>query len=101
MEITGPVTPNKTAWEASGSLTEEGLRQDPAGPSTLSRKIRGIQDVVDWGLCTGCGACYYACSKGEVSLVNIEAVGIRPQFNTAQCASCTECLSICPGYHVD
>jgi coenzyme F420 hydrogenase subunit beta len=34
-------------------------------------------------------------------LVNIEAVGIRPQFQTAQCASCTDCLSICPGYRVD
>jgi coenzyme F420 hydrogenase subunit beta len=64
-------------------------------------QIRGIQDVVDWGLCTGCGACYYACSRSGVSLVNIEAVGIRPRFQTAECAGCKECLSICPGYQVD
>ena len=44
---------------------------------------------------------YYACSRSGVSLVNIESVGIRPRFNTEQCAGCTECLSICPGYHVD
>jgi coenzyme F420 hydrogenase subunit beta len=44
---------------------------------------------------------YYACSKSGVSLVNIEAVGIRPRFNTEQCAGCTECLSICPGYQAD
>ena len=67
----------------------------------VKRKIRTIQDVVDWGLCIGCGACYSACRRGTVSLVNIEAVGIRPRFNTAQCASCTDCLSICPGYKVD
>jgi coenzyme F420 hydrogenase subunit beta len=67
----------------------------------LSRKIRSIQDVVEWGLCTGCGACYYACSRSGVSLVNIEAVGIRPRFQTAECAGCKECLSICPGYQVD
>lgn len=67
----------------------------------MLQQIRSIQDVVDWGLCTGCGACYYACSKSGVSLVNIESVGIRPRFQTAECAGCQECLSICPGYHVD
>lgn len=99
--MTVPATINKTALEVPDYPTEERQQQLPARPCGLPRKIRGIQDVVDWGLCTGCGACYYACSKGEVSLVNIEAVGIRPRFNTADCASCKECLSICPGYHVD
>ncbi len=69
--------------------------------TTLRRRIRGLQDVVDWGLCTGCGACYFACSRNGVSLVNIETVGIRPRFQSAECAGCTECLSICPGYQVD
>jgi len=63
--------------------------------------IKTIQDVVDWGLCTGCGACYYACTKGGVSLVNVESVGIRPRFDQDACRSCTACLSICPGYIVD
>jgi coenzyme F420 hydrogenase subunit beta len=58
-------------------------------------------DVVDWNLCTGCGACAYACSEGAVSLVNIESVGIRPKFNSPSCGSCSKCLSICPGYLVD
>lgn len=65
------------------------------------RKIKILQDVVDFGLCTGCGACYSACQRGGVSLVNIESVGIRPRFDSSRCASCTECLSICPGYTVD
>ena len=64
------------------------------------RTIKAIQDVVDWGLCTGCGACYYACGSHSVSLVNIVSVGIRPKFDAA-CAACTDCLSICPGYSVD
>lgn len=67
----------------------------------LLSKIKTLQDVVDWGLCTGCGACYYACSEGAVSLVNIESVGIRPKFEDSRCGSCTKCLSICPGYSVD
>jgi coenzyme F420 hydrogenase subunit beta len=63
--------------------------------------IKSLKDVVDWDLCTGCGACYYACSEGAVSLVNIDTLGIRPQFNLPACAACTKCLSICPGYVVD
>jgi coenzyme F420 hydrogenase subunit beta len=67
----------------------------------LVRQIKTLKDVVDWGLCTGCGACAYACEEGGISLVNIEAIGIRPRFDSASCTSCTECLSICPGYYVD
>lgn len=67
----------------------------------MVRKIRSIQDVVNWGLCIGCGACFYACRKGGVTLVNVASEGIRPRFNTAVCAGCTECLEICPGYQVD
>jgi coenzyme F420 hydrogenase subunit beta len=33
--------------------------------------------------------------------VNIESEGIRPRFDLQDCAACTECLSICPGYRVD
>ncbi len=66
----------------------------------MSRTIQSIQDVVDWGLCIGCGACYSACTKGAVSLVNVESIGIRPKFDS-QCATCTKCLTICPGYSVD
>jgi coenzyme F420 hydrogenase subunit beta len=65
------------------------------------RQISTLKDVVDWGLCIGCGACHYQCERGAVSLVNIESVGIRPRFEADGCGGCTECLSICPGYHLD
>jgi coenzyme F420 hydrogenase subunit beta len=71
------------------------------GLPIVAIKIKTIQDVVDWGMCTGCGACFYECDKGAVTLVNIESVGIRPQFDSVACPSCTTCLSICPGYKVD
>jgi len=65
------------------------------------RSIKHIQDVVDWGLCVGCGACYSVCSKGSVFLENIEPVGIRPRFNQDTCSGCTDCLFCCPGYCID
>jgi coenzyme F420 hydrogenase subunit beta len=67
----------------------------------LIRIIQTLQDVVDWGLCTGCGACYYACAKGHLRLVNIETIGIRPHIAPGACADCNRCLSICPGYSLD
>jgi coenzyme F420 hydrogenase subunit beta len=67
----------------------------------MGRTIKTIQDVVKWGLCTGCGSCFSECDKGAVTLVNIESAGIRPRFDSQSCASCTSCLSICPGYRVD
>lgn len=64
----------------------------------FSRTIHTLKDVVDWGLCTGCGACLSACPKGGITLINIPNVGIRPQLNLPECASCKDCLTVCPGY---
>ncbi|MGI6455143.1 MAG: Coenzyme F420 hydrogenase/dehydrogenase, beta subunit C-terminal domain [bacterium] len=69
--------------------------------SIYKRKIKTLQDVIDWGLCIGCGACFYACRKKAVTLVNVESVGIRPMLNHHLCGECTECVSICPGYQTD
>jgi coenzyme F420 hydrogenase subunit beta len=67
----------------------------------MLHQIKTLKDVVDWGLCTGCGACQYSCRKGGVTLVNIPSLGIRPKFLNEECANCTECLKICPGYQVN
>ena len=65
------------------------------------RAMKKIQNVVDWGLCVGCGACYYYCQKGAVCLKDIKYLGIRPLFQEEICSQCNECLAICPGYAVD
>ena len=66
------------------------------------RVIKTIQDVVDWGLCTGCGICSYICNrKGAIELVNLEEIGIRPKFNRTICKECSDCLEFCPGFSID
>jgi len=65
------------------------------------RSIRSLQDVVDWGLCIGCGACYSVCEKGAVELINVEHIGIRPKIKSELCNGCTACLVCCPGNRVD
>lgn len=65
------------------------------------RTIRDIQDVLNWGLCIGCGACFAYCNNNAVKLVNIATLGIRPQFSPTICSNCSnECLAVCPGFKV-
>ena len=64
-------------------------------------RFRDVNDVVEWGLCSGCGACKYACSEGAVSLVNIEDQGIRPIISKTDCTTCSSCVDVCPGVHID
>ena len=67
----------------------------------MSRAIRTVKDVAEWGLCTGCGVCRAVCRNGAVSLVDIEEIGIRPVVDGKRCADCGECVSVCPGVGVD
>ncbi len=67
----------------------------------INRSIQTLGDVVDWGLCTGCGACAYACKKGGIRMVHIESEGFRPVFDDPSCRDCKDCLEICPGARVD
>lgn len=67
----------------------------------MSRKIRNIKDVVDWGLCIGCGACYYYCKENAIRLKNVESQGIRPMLDISKCNGECQCLDVCPGYQVD
>lgn len=72
--------------------------------STGGRRIRTLRDVVEWGLCIGCGACVSACPHQAISLVNIESDGIRPVFATQACLDCDcheKVLEVCPGYQID
>ena len=66
---------------------------------SLSRRVKTLQDVVDWRLCIGCGACAYASPPGKIELVNLPTAGIRPRIQDSDYDG-SECLSFCPGVSV-
>jgi coenzyme F420 hydrogenase subunit beta len=67
----------------------------------LNRSLKSFSDVVDWGLCIGCGACAYASKNGAVRMVHVESEGYRPVFEDATRRRSDDCLEICPGYQVN
>lgn len=60
--------------------------------------IKNVQDVAQWRLCTGCGACAWACTEKKVRLQDLVSDGIRPFIEGGPCKDCeSECLRYCPG----
>lgn len=60
-------------------------------------KYRRIDQVAEWRLCLGCGACVSACDNQAITMIDIRDQGIRPVVNTAQCRECSGCVDVCPG----
>jgi len=63
----------------------------------LDRQLRTVKGVAAWRLCTGCGACKYACNNKAIKLVSIPDQGIRPIVDTDKCEQCGDCIQVCPG----
>lgn len=64
-------------------------------------RLKTISDVVDWGLCIGCGACAYASKDGGVRMVHLPSEGFRPVFAGDAARASGALLEICPGAHVN
>ena len=61
------------------------------------KKILSIEQVAQWRLCLGCGACVSVCKENAISMVDVEDVGLRPRVDSRRCQQCHECISVCPG----
>jgi len=61
--------------------------------------LKNFKDVVDWGLCSGCGACLSTRDGHAPDYMHDTVDGIRPVFNSHRTGNAAE-LSICPGYRV-
>jgi len=61
-----------------------------------------IGEIIDGGLCTGCGTCIALCPEEAIKLMINEKKGIYvPKINEERCKSCSICYEICPGHEVD
>ena len=60
-------------------------------------RLHSAQQVAEWRLCLGCGACAYICPEKNISLRDILHEGIRPVLRSHECGACDECVKVCPG----
>jgi len=67
----------------------------------MLKRIKTIHDIVNWGLCVGCGACYFICRQHAIILKDSPTIGIIPSINRKLCNGCMECVEVCPGLKVE
>jgi coenzyme F420 hydrogenase subunit beta len=62
-----------------------------------TKKIQRVDQIAEWRLCAGCGACAAACANHAIKLVDIFDRGIRPIIDSEKCRKCGGCVEVCPG----
>ncbi len=61
-----------------------------------------IQNIVEDGLCTGCGTCSGMCPQTAIEmLIDDEKGTYFPNINHNKCTECGICVRVCPGTSVD
>lgn len=61
-----------------------------------------IAQVVQDGVCTGCGTCISLCPEEAIELVIDEKKGTYvPKLDKVRCNNCGICYTVCPGHEVD
>ncbi len=52
--------------------------------------------IIDKDKCTGCGACYNACPKNAIRMIENERGFLKPVIDETKCINCKLCEKICP-----
>ena len=61
-----------------------------------------VNNIINKGLCTGCGTCVALCPHDAIKLIIDGGKGIYvPTIIEELCTDCGLCYKICPGYEVD
>jgi len=61
------------------------------------KKLERADKIAAWRLCTGCGACKWACPNNAIELKNVFELGLRPCIDDGKCEKCGNCAAVCPG----
>ena len=59
-----------------------------------------IENIVDAGLCNGCGTCAGICPNNALEMQLCDGLWI-PKLDTTMCNQCGFCVSVCPGHYVN
>ena len=59
-----------------------------------------IDEVVEDGLCTGCGTCVGVCPTSAITM-RVSSGLFLPEIKEDMCTRCRVCLKCCPGYSLD
>lgn len=63
-------------------------------------KLKNIEDVVNYQLCTGCGMCE-AVEPERFRMDDVESYGVRPKVIDSSVAESGEAFKVCPGHSLE
>ena len=63
-------------------------------------KMKSLSEIVEQGLCCGCGTCAGVCPTEAIRMNASEGLFV-PEIEEAKCSHCQLCVKSCPGHSVD
>jgi len=60
-----------------------------------------ITEIVELGLCNGCGTCYSVCPQSAITIKENSRLGILfAETNKEKCVNCSKCVMVCPATEI-
>ena len=66
----------------------------------MQRIKKTIEEVLNAGLCNGCGTCVGLCPNSAIYMSKSKE-GYVPKLNRNECNQCGICFEVCPGHSVN